>query len=47
MYWLDNGRPHLRVVADLICKIRAKYHVRKMALKMDAEIRCDKMAEAI
>ncbi len=36
------------VFADLRHKARAKYHhVCKMVLKMDAEIRCDMMAEAI
>ncbi len=46
--WVDNGRPHVGVVAYLRHKTRAKYHnVCKMVLKMDAEIRCDKMAEAI
>ncbi len=45
--WVDNGRHHLGVVAYLRCRTRAKYHVCKMVLKMDAEIRYDKMAEAI
>ncbi len=46
--WVDNGRPHVGVVADLRRKTRDKYHhVCKMVLKMDAEIRCDMMAEAI
>ncbi len=45
--WVDNGKPHVGVVADLRRKTRAKYHVCKIVLKMDAEIRCDMMAEAI
>ncbi len=46
--WVDNGRPHMGVVADLRHKTRAKYHhVCKIVLKMDAEFRCDMMAEAI
>ncbi len=42
--WVDNGRPHTGVLADLRCKTRAKYH---HVCKMDAHIMCDKMAEAI
>ncbi len=46
--WVDNGIPHVGVVADLRCKTRAKYHhVCKMVLKMDEDVRCDKMVEAI
>ncbi len=42
--WVDNGWPPVGVVADLRCKTRAKYH---HVCKMDAEIMCDMMAEAI
>ncbi len=46
--WVDNGRPHMGVVADMRHKTRAKcHHVCKIVLKMDAEFRCDMMAEAI
>ncbi len=46
--WVDNGRPHMGVVDDLRRKTRAKYHhVCKMVLKMDAEIRCDTIVEAM
>ncbi len=46
--WVNNGRPHMGVITDLRCRIRAKYHnVCKMVLKMDEEISCDMMAEAI
>ncbi len=46
--WVDNGKLNVGVVADLRRKTRAKYHhVCKMVLKMDAEIRCDMIAEAI
>ncbi len=45
---VDNGRPHLGVVAYLRFKTKAKYHhVCKMLLKMDAQMKCDKMAEVI
>ncbi len=37
--WVDNGRPHMGVVADLRSKTIAKHlHACKMVLKMDAEI---------
>ena len=45
--WVDNGRPQQGIIADLRKSTRSKYHtVRKMVLKKEAEIRCDKMAEA-
>ncbi len=46
--WVENDKPHNCIVADLMRETRAKYHyVCKMVLKRNAEIRCDKMAEAI
>ena len=46
--WVDNGRPHNGVIADLHHQNRAKYHhICKMVLKCDVQIRCDKMAKAL
>ncbi len=45
---VENDKPYNGIVADLLKQTRTKYHhVCKMVLKQDAEIRCDKMAEAI
>ncbi len=46
--WVNKRRPHVGVVPGLRRKTRARYHhVCKMVLKMDAKVKCDKMAEAI
>ena len=46
--WVQNGRPRHGVIADLRHKTRAQYHrACLMVLRKEAEIRCDKMAEAI
>ncbi len=46
--WIQNGKPHSGVVADIWRRSRAQYHcICKMVLKIDAEIRCDKMTGAI
>ncbi len=46
--WIQNGKHRNGVVADILCRSRAQYHcISNIVLKMDAEIRCDKMTEAI
>ena len=46
--WVENGKPHHGVIAELRRRTRAKYHLAyKMAIKKDAEIRCNKMAQAL
>ena len=46
--WLANGKPRHGIIAVLRCRTRAQYHrVHRMVLKREAEIRCDKMADAI
>ena len=46
--WVQNGRPQQGIIAELRKSTRSKYHsAYKMVQKKEAEIRCDKMAEAI
>ncbi len=46
--WIQKDKPYNGVVVDITCRPSAQHHCTcKIVLKMDAEIRCNKMTEAI